>query len=163
MHGNTEDVQLFIGLAVATVPVVIVGPLFLITDIADVLRSVSVVAWATIVFAIVPFVCDRNERCQKEVRVWTIWQACVLGLWQVLALLPGTSSSGFIIPAARWLGYDRASSLRLAMRMSIPASIAFGVLLGGEVVASVDSGAAKDVAKTALFSPAGLHGGSERI
>ncbi len=149
---NTEDAQLFLGLVVATVPVVIVGLLFRMTGIADMLRSVSIVAWATIVFAIVLFVCDRNAPRREEARNWTIRQAWILGLWQVLALIPGTSRSGITISGARWLGYDRESSVRFAMLMSIPVIFASGTLLGIEVVASADARAARDGAVAALLS-----------
>lgn len=149
---NSEDARLFLGLAVATIPVVIVGLLFRMTGIADMLRSVAVVAWATIVFAIVLFACDRNTPRRDVTGNWTIRQAWILGLWQVLALIPGTSRSGITISGARWLGYDRESSVRLAMLMSIPVIFASGTLLGAEVVASADAGAARDGAIAALLS-----------
>ncbi len=154
LSGNrdTEDARLFLGLAVATIPVVIVGLLFRITGFADMLRSVAVVAWATIVFAVVLFICDRKGRRQEETRNWTIGQAWVLGLWQVLALIPGTSRSGITISGARWLGFDRESSVRFAMLMSIPVIFASGTLLGVEVAVSADAGAARDGAIAALLS-----------
>ena len=149
---KSEDARLFLGLVIATVPVVIAGLLFRITGFSDMLRSVAVVAWATIIFAVVLFVCDRNKRRQEEARNWSIRQAWVLGLWQVLALIPGTSRSGITISGARWLGFDRENSVRFAMLMSIPVILASGTLLGVEVVASADAGTARDGAIAAVFS-----------
>ena len=62
---SSEDSRLFLALLVATVPVVIVGFLLRMTGGADMLRSVAVVAWATIVFAVVLFVCDRRPAPQR--------------------------------------------------------------------------------------------------
>ena len=65
---------------------------------------------------------------------WTMKHALIMGLWQVLALIPGTSRSGITITAARQLGYDRHSGAKLAMLMSIPTILASGVLLTADVV-----------------------------
>ena len=149
---DSEDSRLFLALLVATVPVVIVGFLLRMTGGADMLRSVAVVAWATIVFAVVLFVCDRRPAHSEAEGQWTLRQAWILGFWQVLALIPGTSRSGITISGARWLGRDRESSVRIAMLMSIPVIIASGTLLGVEVAVSPDPGALRDFAIVALLS-----------
>jgi undecaprenyl pyrophosphate phosphatase UppP len=53
-----------------------------------------------------------------------------MGLWQAVALIPGTSRSGITITAGRMLGYDRESAARLAMLMSIPTILASGAFWG---------------------------------
>ena len=54
--------------------------------------------------------------------------ALVLGLWQSIALIPGTSRSGVTITAARILGYERKNAARIAMLMSIPTILASGTV-----------------------------------
>ncbi len=75
-----------------------------------------------------------------------------MGLWQALALIPGTSRSGITITAARHLGYKRQDAARLSMLMSIPTIIASGVLLGAEVITNSDMSAAKDGVIAAVFA-----------
>jgi undecaprenyl-diphosphatase len=75
-----------------------------------------------------------------------------MGLWQAIALIPGTSRSGITITAARFLGYDRESAARVAMLMSIPTIIASGVFAGAEVIATADAQTAKDGAIAAALS-----------
>jgi undecaprenyl-diphosphatase len=75
-----------------------------------------------------------------------------MGLWQAVALIPGTSRSGITITAGRMLGYDRESAARLAMLMSIPTILASGILLGLEVVATADREAARDGAIAAALA-----------
>ena len=95
---------------------------------------------------------DRIGGEAKSGDAWTLKDALVMGLWQVLALVPGTSRSGITITAARQLGYRREEAARLAMLMSIPTILASGALLGGEVVATADAAAARDGAIAAAFS-----------
>ena len=54
--------------------------------------------------------------------------AVILGCWQMLALIPGTSRSGITITGARFLNYDRASAIKISMLMSIPTIIAAAAL-----------------------------------
>jgi undecaprenyl-diphosphatase len=78
--------------------------------------------------------------------------AVIMGLWQAVALIPGTSRSGITITAGRILGYDRESAARIAMLMSIPTITASGILLGGEVLLTADAQAARDGAIAAGFA-----------
>ena len=78
--------------------------------------------------------------------------ALAMGLWQAIALIPGTSRSGITITGARFLGYDREGAARLSMLMSIPTIIASGVLVGAEVVADANLQAARDGAIAAVFA-----------
>ena len=75
-----------------------------------------------------------------------------MGLWQAVALIPGSSRSGLTITAARQLGYTRTDGAKIAMLMSIPTIIASGTLLGIEVAANADWQALKIGALAALFS-----------
>jgi undecaprenyl-diphosphatase len=75
-----------------------------------------------------------------------------MGLWQAVALIPGTSRSGATITGARFLGYGRQDAARIAMLMSIPTIIASGVLLGAEVIVTADTQAARDGAIAAVFA-----------
>ena len=88
----------------------------------------------------------------KTTDSWTLKDAVIMGLWQSLALIPGTSRSGITITAGRLLGYAREDAARIAMLMSIPTILASGTLLGIEVAANADAAAARDGAIAAAFA-----------
>ena len=129
-HG-TPGARLALGLAIATVPVILLGLLLEVTGAADALRSVAVIGWAMLLFGLVLWWADRFPQVRGDAD-WTPRHALVLGLWQAVALIPGTSRSGIVITGARALGYDREGAARLAMLMSIPTIVAAGSLLGIE-------------------------------
>ena len=149
---DTQGAFLALCLAVATVPVVLVGLAIKLTGLDDLMRSVAVIGWTMIVFGIVLWWADRAGPTVREAERWTLRDALVLGLWQVVALVPGTSRSGIVITGARFLGYDRHGAAKLSMLMSIPTIIASGVLLGAEVAAEADLALARDAAIAAAFA-----------
>lgn len=138
------DVQLALLLVLATVPVIIAGLAFRLTGLTLMLRSVTVIAWATLIFGLVLWWADRTGSKARTTGDWSPRDAIVMGLWQAIALIPGTSRSGITITAARHLGFARPDAARLAMLMSIPTIIASGTLLGLEVASSLDLPKARD-------------------
>jgi undecaprenyl-diphosphatase len=103
-------------------------------------------------FGLVLYWADQKGKQTKDARDWGLRDAAVMGLWQVLALIPGTSRSGITITGARQLGYTREDGARIAMLMSIPTIIASGVLLSVDVVRQADTQLAKDGAIAAVFA-----------
>lgn len=139
-------------LTVATIPVVIVGLIFKLTGVMEMLRSVAVIGWMMIIFGIVLYVTDRVGPQTRTSDGWTLKHALYLGLWQAVALIPGTSRSGIVISGARALGYARHDAAKLSMLMSIPTIIASGALMGFDVVRVADWQAARDGAIAAAIS-----------
>lgn len=139
-------------LILATIPVILFGLVLNLTGLDDALRSTAVIGWMMLIFGIVLYWADQTGPVEKTATQWSIKDAAIMGLWQALALIPGTSRSGITITAGRQLGYDRESAARLAMLMSIPTIIASGTLLGVEVVQTADMAAARDGAIAAVFS-----------
>ncbi len=148
----TDGARLAILLAVATVPVVLAGLVLKITGLDDALRSIKVIGWAMLLFGLVLYWFDQKGPTTKTTGDWNLRDAIILGLWQVVALIPGTSRSGIVITGARALGYDRTDGARISMLMSIPTIIASGALLGVEVAATADWQVAKDGAIAAAFA-----------
>ena len=152
--GRTDDAdaRLALGLIIATIPVVIAGLLMKLTGLDDAVRSIAVVGWATLIFGLVLWWEDRGGEQSLEAEGWTPKHALIMGLWQVLALIPGTSRSGITITGARHLGYNRHDAARLAMLMSIPTILASGLLLTAEVAAEMNGALARDAAIGAVFA-----------
>ncbi len=146
------DARLALGLIVATIPVVIAGLLLKLSGYDETLRSIAVVGWATLIFGLILYWADQKGEESKTATDWTLRDAITMGVWQVLALIPGTSRSGITITGARQLGYERGEAARLAMLMSIPTILASGTLIGLEVAATMDGAAARDSAIAAAFA-----------
>ena len=139
-------------LIIATIPVVIAGLVLKLTGLVDVLRSPVVVGWSTIVFGLFLYWADKTGQETKTSDDWTLRDAVTMGLWQAVALIPGTSRSGVTITASRLLGYTRTEGARIAMLMSIPTIIASGVLLAGDVVAEANWHLAREAGIAALMA-----------
>ncbi|MDA9208477.1 undecaprenyl-diphosphate phosphatase [Octadecabacter sp.] len=149
---DTQGARLALGLIVATIPVVIFGLALKLTGLDDAMRSITVIGWTMLIFGIVLYWADQTGPTTKTADDWSIKHALIMGFWQAISLIPGTSRSGITITAARQLGYTREDGAKLAMLMSIPTIIASGVLLGAEVALTADSQAARDGAIAAAFA-----------
>ncbi|WP_299360127.1 undecaprenyl-diphosphate phosphatase [uncultured Paracoccus sp.] len=141
---DTPGARLALSLAVATVPVVLLGLVLKLTGAMDALRSLAVIGWTMIGFGIVLYWHDRRGASASTISDWSVRDAIRLGLWQAVALIPGTSRSGATITGARALGYTRHDAARISMLMSIPTIVASGALLGGEALAQADAQALRD-------------------
>ena len=116
----------------SAVPVIVAGGVVYLVGHAA-LRDPEVVAWATVGFGVLLYVADRAGLTIRRIEHLTLGHAFLMGLFQVLALVPGASRSGVTMTAARWLGYERPEAARFAMLMSIPVIAASGAVAGYEV------------------------------
>lgn len=129
--GGGEGEGLLLKIAVATVPVVVAG--LLLRDLVGTeLRSVAVVAWTTLGFGLLLYWADRRHG-ERELRAMSLGDAAVVGLSQMLALIPGVSRAGITMTAARFLGYSRAESARFSLLLSVPTILAASGLIGFEL------------------------------
>lgn len=149
---DTPGANLALCLAVATVPVILFGLVLKMTGLDEALRSTAVIGWTMLVFGLVLYWADRTGAETKTAQDWSLRHAIVMGLWQAIALIPGTSRSGITITAARQLGYNRHDAARLSMLMSIPTILAAGTLAGADVVTRLDAQAARDGAIAAALA-----------
>ncbi len=149
---DTPQVRLALGLVIATIPTVIAGAILYLTGLEQSLRSVAVIGWTMLGFGLLLYWMDQNGAQTKEASDWGFKDALIMGLWQVLALIPGTSRSGITITGARQLGYTREDGARIAMLMSIPTIIASGTLLSVDVIRDSNAQLAKDGAIAAAFA-----------
>ncbi len=132
------NVRLVGWVIVATLPVVVAG--FAMNHyLPDGLRSIKVIAWATLGFGLVLFLADKVGMTMRRVEHLGISDAVMIGLAQVLALIPGTSRSGITISAARILGMERTEAARFSMLLSIPAILGAGLLKGLDLYKSGDA------------------------
>ncbi len=154
LRGNLDapGARLAFLLLIATIPVILLGLALKLTGLDDALRSIKVIGWTMLVFGIVLYVVDQRGATTKQDTDWNTKDAIIMGLWQAIALIPGTSRSGATISGARALGYSREHGAKLAMLMSIPTILASGGLLGAEVILNGETSILKDAAIGAIFA-----------
>ncbi len=139
-------------LAIASLPVLLAGAALVLSGATDRLRAPEIVAWASIVFAIPLWLADRKAPpAASETEPPTpvsSRQALLIGLAQMLALIPGASRAGVTIMAGLFLGFDRTQAARFSMLLAMPVIAAFA-LVG--LVDLLQSGAYQALG-TALFA-----------
>jgi len=150
--GRRSPSQRLIGcLAIATVPIVFAG-YFGIDYIEDVLRSVELIGWTTLGFGVLLWVVDRLCMTVRRLEHLTYGGALLVGLAQILALLPGTSRSGITMTACRLLGMERRDAARFSMLLSIPTILGAAILAGLKIYKSGDLTLGLDAAIAAALS-----------
>ncbi len=126
---ETPEKRRVVYLIVATIPGAI-GGFLLQSRAATAFRDPQLIAIALIVMGIVLWLADKlvdQNRVLGEMR-WM--DALLIGLSQVIALIPGVSRSGSTISTARGLRFDRESAAEFSFLMSMPI-IAAAVIIEG--------------------------------
>ncbi len=119
-------------LAVATLPVAVIG--FLFEDYAEtVLRGPLVIAAMMIVVGLVMWVGDRRMRLKKSLDIVSWTDVFVVGCAQALAIIPGTSRSGVTMTAALFRDVKRDTAARLSFLLSTPALLGAAVMAGRDL------------------------------
>ena len=159
----TSEGRLALLLVVATIPVIIVGFILASTGAEEDLRTAETVAWANLVFAVLLYFGDKMGALTRRLEEMRVSGAVLVGLAQVLALIPGASRAGVTMTAARFLGYERTEAARFSMLLSIPTIVGAGVLgfvelmEGGNQVLQLDAAIGAGLAFiSALFAIWGL-------
>jgi len=123
---GTEDSRLawFVGLG--TIPIGVLGLLFK-KSIETSLRSLYVISASLIVLAVVLFAVERLASHRRTLKDMTLKDGLIIGLWQAMALVPGSSRSGTTLTGGLSLGFNRADAARYSFLLSIPATTLAGI------------------------------------
>ncbi len=113
---------------VGTLPMIPVGYFFYHTGIINQLRNLEVIGWMSLIFGILLYISDKTKVKKKIDRGFSNRSAIFIGLFQVLALIPGVSRSGITITSGRFLGFDRFDSTKISFFLSIPTLFAASIL-----------------------------------
>jgi undecaprenyl-diphosphatase len=103
-----------------TIPLAIFG-LLLEKRIDHEYRNLYFVAGALILLAIALLAAEKVGKRNRNLDSLKFNEAMMVGLAQVLAIVPGASRSGTTITAGLFLGMDRESAARFSFLLSIPA------------------------------------------
>ena len=118
-----------IKIIVGTIPIIPVGYIIYQTGLIEQLRNLAVIGWMSLIFGIVLYISDKSKITKKINKGFTNKSAVIIGLFQVLSLIPGVSRSGITITSGRLLGFDRFDSAKISFFLSIP-TLAAASLLG---------------------------------
>jgi len=123
---DDPDVRLGWLIIIGTIPIVIVG--YLAQDAIDTtLRSLWITAIVLIVFGIILGLADLLGKRTRPLEAMTYRDGVLIGIAQMLALIPGVSRSGATLTMGRALGYDRPAAARYGFLLAIPAVFGSGL------------------------------------
>ena len=106
---------------IGSVPLIIFGYILHTTELIHLLRNIKVIAWTTLLFGIILYFADQKKIDQNISANLNIKSIIFIGLFQILALIPGVSRAGITMTAARFLRFNRVDSGKISFLLSIPA------------------------------------------
>ena len=95
-------------------------------------------AVALIVMGLILWLVDRIAEQHRPLDRMRWYDALLIGIAQVVALIPGVSRSGSTITASRALKFDRQAAAVFSFLMSMPITAAAVIFKGSEVIGNGD-------------------------
>ena len=122
-----KNKDLFLKIFIGSIPVMIVGYILVKFNLIDQIRNIKVIGWTTLLFGVLLYFSDKSD-VKKEIKSnYTFKSALIIGLFQVLSLIPGVSRSGIAITGARVLKFNRYDSAKISFLLSIPTLAAVSI------------------------------------
>src|SRR5215207_5697763 len=113
---------------IGSIPIGIVGLLFKEQIEGPGTKNLWFISIMLISIAVVLFIAEQVGKQRKKMRDLGISDAIVVGLAQVISLMPGSSRSGTTIMGGLFAGQTRETAARFSFLLSIPAITASGLL-----------------------------------
>ena len=120
---SNEGFITFKNLIISTIPIVLIGFLIHLYDF-NIIRNLEIIGWSTLGFGILLGIADINLKIKKIIKNLNLKDAFLIGLFQILALIPGTSRSGIVITAGLFMGFSRFDASKYSLLLSIPVILA---------------------------------------
>ena len=117
-NGQNTEANMVWSLIIATIPICLAGLFF--HRVVDLLREPLIIAAATVLFGLLLWWADGSGKRQRRLDDFRLRDAVVIGLFQILAMIPGTSRSGITITAGLMLGMEREAASRFSFLLAIP-------------------------------------------
>ena len=123
-----KNKNFLIKIIIGTIPIIPVGYILYQTEIINELRNLEVIGWMSLIFGILLYLSDKSVITKKIDKDFSNKSAIIIGLFQVLSLVPGVSRSGITITSGRILGFSRYESAKISFFLSIPTLTAASIL-----------------------------------
>ena len=117
---------------IGSLPLIIFGYYLISFGIINILRNIEVIGWSTLVFGLLLYYADSFKVARNLDKDLNTKNILIIGMMQVLSLMPGVSRSGIIITVGRLLNFNREDSVKISFFLSIPA------LLGASIISIKD-------------------------
>lgn len=121
-----SKINLWVKILIAFLPLAIIG--FIFKDIIKEAFTIEIVAYMFIiggvVFLVLEYFYKENSHKIDDVEKITYKQALLIGIYQIFALIPGTSRAGAVIVGSLIVGLDRRSSAQFSFLLAIPVMMA---------------------------------------
>ena len=127
IYNFLKNKDLFLKIFISSLPVMIVGYFLVKLNLIDQIRNIKVIGWTTLIFGVVLYISDKSKINNKLSNNFTYKSAIIIGLLQILSLIPGVSRSGISISGARFLRFNRYDSAKIAFLLSIPTLAAVSI------------------------------------
>ena len=111
-----------------SLPLIIVGYILYKSEYIYLLRDIKIIAWTTLLFGILLYFADKSRFDKKISSNLNMKIILYIGLFQVLALIPGVSRAGITITVARIFKFNRFDSSKISFLLAIPALTGASVL-----------------------------------
>jgi undecaprenyl-diphosphatase len=108
-------------IVIGSIPLIIFGYILHTTELILLLRNIKVIAWTTLFFGIILYLADQRKINQNISTNLNIKSIIFIGIFQILALIPGVSRAGITMTAARFLNFNRVDAGKISFLLSIPA------------------------------------------
>jgi undecaprenyl-diphosphatase len=118
LRNNRKLLSLII---IGSLPLISFGYILYSTEFIHLLRNTKVIASTTLFFGFILFFADQRKIEKNIVTDLNFKSILIIGLFQILALIPGVSRAGITITAARFLNFNRIDSSKISFLLSIPA------------------------------------------
>lgn len=121
-------------LLLATLPLVCAAPRLLsFLKSSDGGRSTLTIGLSMLATGLWFWFCDRRATQSRNLKRFRWSDALWMGIAQIIALLPGASRSGWTAGTGILRQYDRASAMKFAFYMAVPAILGALILQGHEI------------------------------
>jgi undecaprenyl-diphosphatase len=135
---------------IGSIPVGLAGILLRHWIEGNLTKNLWVITCSMLGLAVVLTVAEIVGRRRRDMTQLTVWDAIIVGVAQMLALIPGASRSGSTISGGLFSGLKREAAARFSFLLSIPAVAASGLLELKEALHSVHTGWAALAISTAV-------------
>ena len=113
--------KILILLIIGSIPLVVFGYLLYTTELIYLLRNPKIIAFTTLFFGLILYFADQRKIEKNISTNLNVKSILFIGLFQILALIPGVSRAGITITAARFLKFNRVDASKISFLLSIPA------------------------------------------
>ena len=120
IYNFIENKLLFLKIFISSIPVMIMGYILVKYNLIDELRNIKIIAFTTLIFGVLLYISDKYKLQNNIENNFTFKSAIIIGIFQILSLIPGVSRSGITITAARLLNFNRLDSAKISFLLSIP-------------------------------------------